>query len=123
MSVGGKAAEGDKQPSCWTDADYDKMTICFDGDGRFIMSVFYEGAPGEAGHGGDTSGRYWGSDNVIHFETEWPSDPWPWSNAHVRCVVGGPPGVMALSRCVGSKTGHLGAEGTAEDGLTLIRAD
>ena len=47
MNVGGEAAEGDKQPSCWIDADYDMMSICFDGDGRFMMSVFYEGSPGE----------------------------------------------------------------------------
>lgn len=98
----GVAAPPDQKSSCWTDAEYAGSQVCFDGHGRFLMSVFFQGAEGEAGHGADVSGRYWGSGNTIHFETEWEQGPWPWDHSQVNCKLGGPKGVMELTECKGA---------------------
>lgn len=111
-------AEGDQKPSCWRDGG---LTLCFDGKGTVSSSLYmtYDESDIE---GFETTARYSGTGDTISFEVLQPehiNDGWPWSWSKVRCQLGGPRGVMALTGCVGSGQSYRKSDPVEQEGLTL----
>lgn len=112
------SAERGEQPSCWRDGG---LTLCFDDAGKVSSEVLMTYDENSL-EGFETSARYWGTGDVIHFEVlqpEYMNDGWPWAWSRVTCRLGGPEGVMELTECNGSGRSYWPGTPVAQDDITL----